>query len=105
VRGDRSDGLGLRGPVAGLLIGDPDEAPRPDPAAVAHVLGLTAKEAALAVAIAQGRTIDEAARAEGVSPAAMRKRLYRLFEKLGIHRQSELVRLVGATAGAGAEPL
>ena len=98
VRGETAVNLGIAGPAAGALITDPDETPRMDPAAVALVLGLTAKEASLAVALARGATVAEAARAEGASPAALRKRLYRLFEKLGVRRQNDLVRLVSGIA-------
>lgn len=56
--------------------------------------GLTAAEAALALEIAKGDGKPAAARRLGISFATARTHLSRIFEKTGVHRQAELVRLV-----------
>jgi len=64
--------------------------------------GLTAAEAAFALEIAKGDGKQAAAERRGVSFATARTHLSRIFEKTGVHRQAELVRLVlGQTTAPG----
>ena len=56
---------------------------------------LTAAEAKLAGIIAEGATIDAAAKARGVSRETIRTQLKAIFSKTGTNRQTELVRLLG----------
>jgi DNA-binding CsgD family transcriptional regulator len=56
--------------------------------------GLTASEACFAVEIAKGDGKRAAAERRGISFATARTHLSRIFEKTGVHRQAELVRLV-----------
>lgn len=55
---------------------------------------LTQAEAALAVALAEGRALRDIARTRGVSVNTLRVQLQAVFDKTGCHRQGELVRLV-----------
>lgn len=70
-------------------------APEPDQA-LAQMLregfGLTAAEARLALILAEGPTLAEAAERLGVSVNTVRNQLRAVFDKLGLNRQSELVR-------------
>jgi DNA-binding CsgD family transcriptional regulator/PAS domain-containing protein len=74
------------------------DATRPTPVDAAQRLRLkyrlTAAEAAFALEIAKGDGKLAAAGRRGVSYATARTHLSRIFEKTGVHRQAELVRLV-----------
>ena len=82
----------LIGPAASLLMRDMTLTLPPSfVAGVRAFFGLTPKEAALAMHLAQGRTLGEAARAEAVAVATARAHLERIFRKTGTHQQSQLV--------------
>ena len=55
---------------------------------------LTAAEAALATALAEGRTLRDIAAARDISINTLRVQLQAIFAKTACHRQSDLVRLV-----------
>lgn len=61
--------------------------------------GFTSAEAAFALEIARGDGKQAAAERRGVSFATARTHLSRIFEKTGVHRQAELVRLLMADLG------
>jgi DNA-binding CsgD family transcriptional regulator/PAS domain-containing protein len=80
-------------PRALVLINDPDAGLRvPALRELRDVYQLTPTEAALAAAIAEGRTVSEVAAREGIAVDTARKRLKAVFEKTNTHRQSELIR-------------
>jgi DNA-binding CsgD family transcriptional regulator len=64
-------------------------------------LGLTPAEGALAIALAQGETLDGYAVRTGRSLGTVRVQLRTLFSKTDTHRQSELLLLVRRVAGLG----
>jgi DNA-binding CsgD family transcriptional regulator len=64
-------------------------------------LGLTPAEGALAIALAQGETLDGYAARTGRSLGTVRVQLRTLFSKTDTHRQSELLLLVRRVAGLG----
>jgi DNA-binding CsgD family transcriptional regulator len=80
--------------VAVLLVSDLDTAPRPALEVVRSVFGLTHREAELAVRLAAGDTLDQAAAALGITSAHARQRLKVIFDKAGTCRQSELIVLL-----------
>lgn len=80
--------------VAVLLIADLDRTARPAVAAVRSVFGLTPREAELAICLATGMSVDEAARSLGMTLAHARQRLKTVLGKTHTHRQSELVTLI-----------
>jgi DNA-binding CsgD family transcriptional regulator len=84
---------------AAIVLDVSQNAP-PDAAQILRLkYGLTAAEAAFALEIAKGDGKRAAAERRGVSFATARTHLSRIFEKTGVHRQAELVRLVlGDTA-------
>lgn len=65
-----------------------------DPFIVAGVFGLTPAEARVAVAMAEGRTIEAVAAHHSVSVNTVRTQLRSVFEKTGTSRQVELVGLL-----------
>ena len=82
-------------PVAALvLVVDPARRPRPDAGLVADVLCLSAAESQVAVMLAEGRTIRDIARATDRQVSTVKVLLRRAYRKLGISRQTDLVRLV-----------
>jgi DNA-binding CsgD family transcriptional regulator len=62
---------------------------------------LTPAEARLAAQVASGMSVVEAARRQGVSHNTTRAQMRAVFEKMGIHRQSELAAIVNGIRGIG----
>jgi len=59
---------------------------------------LSPAEAKLAVHLAEGRTVTQAAITSGITVKTARSYLERLFQKMGVRRQAELVALLKSTA-------
>jgi DNA-binding CsgD family transcriptional regulator len=64
------------------------------PSIISEVFGLTRTEAALALHIAEGATMDEAAAALQIRRNTARTHLRSIFAKVGVRRQTELMRVV-----------
>lgn len=79
---------------------DPDRRVRLEPALVAKVHGLTPTEAALATALAEGRSVTEFATERGCSEQTARTHLKRVLDKTGVRRQPELVRVLLTSVAA-----
>lgn len=77
-----------------VLIFDPATRPRLDPELVTRCLGLTPTESRVAVAIAAGETVAGAALVLGCAEGTARTHLRQVYRKLGIRKQTELVRRV-----------
>jgi DNA-binding CsgD family transcriptional regulator len=80
--------LGAARPVKGSLL--------------TELFGLTPAESRVASVLAEGQTLRDAADQLGVSVNTVRTHLARIFDKVGVNRQAELVRLMiklGDTAG------
>ncbi len=75
-----------------VLLIDVDPPPRPSPDRLAALFGLTAAEARLWADLATGATLAEISRRRAVSVNTLRVQLARLFSKVGVHRQADLVR-------------
>jgi len=77
----------------------------PDPLVVASAFDLSPAETRTAVSIACGATLEEIARARGVTVATIRTQLACIFDKTGTHRQvalaSKLLALPGARLAEG----
>jgi DNA-binding CsgD family transcriptional regulator/PAS domain-containing protein len=67
-----------------------------------ELFGLTPAEARVMLALFEGYTPQEAAETLGISSHTVRVHLGRIFEKTGVHRQTELVRLTMRTVGLAA---
>jgi DNA-binding CsgD family transcriptional regulator len=81
-------------PAVCLLISDPDEARQVPGATLQRLYGLTAAETRLALRLAIGETLDEAAQSLGIAVTTVRFHLAALFRKTESRRQSDLVRLL-----------
>ena len=89
---------GTRRVAALVLITEPGHVPRIDPGLVAATLGLTAAESQVAVGLAAGQSVREIAVATGRQAKSVHWHLWRIYTKLGIARQADLVRLVLSVA-------
>ena len=91
----KTDALGDRVPAAAIFVSDPDV--RLDSSNEEHLrelYALTAGEARLAAWLSQGKSIDAAAVAMGITVNTARAYLKRIYGKTGVRRQPELVRLL-----------
>ena len=79
---------------------DPDRRWVPTDMTLRASFGFTPAEARLAARISSGAALDEAAASLGISKKTGRNQLKIIFAKAGVHRQAELVALVGSTASA-----
>jgi DNA-binding CsgD family transcriptional regulator len=86
--------IGRQRPVALITISDPERGGIPDAPVIRAVLGLTIAEARLARLLAQGYTLEQTARRQGLRMETVRTRLKTVFEKTSTHRQVELVSLI-----------
>jgi DNA-binding CsgD family transcriptional regulator/PAS domain-containing protein len=80
--------LGASHPVVLVIITDPDAARNPPAAVLRRLYGLTPAEAALAHALAAGRSLQECADEMGLTTETARWRLKRILAKTHTHRQS-----------------
>lgn len=92
-------GVGELATVA-LFIHDPDHGHGPIEQVIAHGLGLSSAEAAVAARIWEGDSVSEAAGALGVSPNTIKSHLKAIYEKIGVDRQSALVRRIAMMLAA-----
>ena len=76
------------------LISDPMEQGLQRDPGLLRLLGLTPAEARIAAAVGAGLPPREAARSLGLAESTVRSGLKVIFGKLGIRRQTELVKLV-----------
>ena len=77
-----------------VLIVDPVERARVDPALVEAALGLTPAQAGIAVLLAQARTPRQTAAATGRRYGTVRTHLKQIYARLGVARQLDVVPLV-----------
>lgn len=81
-------------PCAILLIHALQARVRIDPLVVSLAFDLTPAEASVAAALADGETLESIARERRVALATVRAQLRRVFDKLGVARQADVVRLL-----------
>jgi DNA-binding CsgD family transcriptional regulator len=110
--GDRCWSLLLRASMARLglgentaatmlvLVRDASQKPAVSSAMLVELCGLTRAEAALAVRLVNGESLNEAALALGISRYTARAQLASVFAKTDVHRQSQLVSHILATINA-----
>ncbi len=79
-----------------VLVVDPVSRAQFEPALVEAVLGLTPAEAAIAVLLAEGRTLRQIAATTGREYSTIQTHLRHIFAKLGCSRQLEVVQAVAA---------
>lgn len=70
-----------------------------EPDTIRELLGVTPAEARLCAVLAQGHSLVEAARQLGVAHNTAKAQLRSVFAKTQVHRQAQLVNLLGALSG------
>jgi DNA-binding CsgD family transcriptional regulator len=89
---DASDGS--RNPSVAIFISDPGKRRETPRAVLMELFGLTRAEARLAMQLADGATLDEAARKLHISRNTVKTHLSSVFSKTGVTRQTQLVQLI-----------
>ena len=79
---------------------DPDKHWVPAEMTLRALFGFTPAEARLAAGISSGAALNTMAGSLGISKKTGRNQLMNIFAKAGVHRQAELVAMVGSTASA-----
>jgi DNA-binding CsgD family transcriptional regulator/PAS domain-containing protein len=82
-----------------LFLARPGEEVMLDPQAIRELLGVTAAEARLCMALAQGDSLVGAAQRLGVAHNTAKAQLRSIFAKTQVHRQAQLVNLLGTLTG------
>ena len=77
-----------------VLIVDPETRPRVDPELAGLALGLTPTECRVAMALTTGETASGIATVLGCAESTVKTHLKRVYRKLGIRKQTELVQRV-----------
>ena len=102
--GDRHNNFGIGLVAAMVVVVEPGGAALLDEELVGSALGLTATESQVAVALAMGKSVSEIAESKGQKVSTARFHVKRIHTKLGLTRQTDLIRLVlslGGTHGVG----
>ena|GEM_PF-5446235 len=81
------------GPVAAVILKAPDRTSAPK--LLQRMYRLSVSESTIAMLIADGLTVEEIALRRQVSATTVRAQLKSIFQKTGIHRQTDLVRMIG----------
>ena len=90
----KTEALGERGPIAAIFVTDPDIPLGSHEQHLRELYALTAGEARLASWLLQGKSVEEAATSMGITVNTVRAYLKRIYNKTGVRRQPELVRLL-----------
>jgi DNA-binding CsgD family transcriptional regulator len=89
---------GLSGPLAMVLVTNPDKAGHPGEEALRAMFDLTAAEARLVEALCAGETLATYASATGTSLNTVKTHLKNVFSKTGETRQADLIRRMSGDA-------
>ena len=95
---DRESGGRTWRVAAIVFVVDPGRRMRVERRLAALSLGLTQAESEVAVGLAEGRSVREIAAVTGRAQSTVRGHIKRMFTKLGLSRQTNLVQLVTALA-------
>ena len=98
--GERRNAFGIGRVAVLVLVVEPDRLARLDAGLVASALGLTATESQVAVALAMGKSVSDIADEKGQKVSTARFHVKRIHSKLGLTRQTDLIRLVLALGDA-----
>lgn len=85
---------GKQRPAVAIFIRDPARQPSPSEELLRQLFGLTAAEASLALLVANGRTLDEAAQRLNIRKNTARAQLRSIFDKTGARRQTTLIQIL-----------
>jgi DNA-binding NarL/FixJ family response regulator len=87
----------LAEPLATVFLGNPEQPLEAPAELLERLFGLTAAQARLCELLVAGWSVEEAASRLQVSVATARVHLKRVFENVGVHKQSELIAKILAT--------
>ena len=91
----KTEGLNERGSIAAIFVTDPDTPlDSSDQQHLRELYSLTGGEARLASWLLQGKSVEQAAAAMGITVNTARAYLKRIYNKTGVRRQPELMRLL-----------
>lgn len=90
---------GNDGALTAVFVCDPRHRDPPPAELLREVLGLSPREALLALLLARGTDLKRAATELSIRPATARTHLKRIFYKTGVHRQAALVGLLHRLLG------
>jgi DNA-binding CsgD family transcriptional regulator/PAS domain-containing protein len=90
---------GVRGTVV-IFVTDPEAAIESDEEILKRLFGLTSAEASVATLLVQGHDLKGVCGELSIRMPTARTHLRHLFDKLGVHRQCELISLLLRTVGA-----
>jgi DNA-binding CsgD family transcriptional regulator/PAS domain-containing protein len=82
--------------VAAIFVAEADKPRAVSTDLIASLFGLTAAEARVFEQIAAGRSVAETAAALAVEPSTVRTQILHIFDKTGVRRQADLIRLSAA---------
>lgn len=88
---ERNDG-GL--PEVGIFLRDTAQRATMDPKVLKKLFDFTQTEIRLAISLSEGSSLEDAAVDLGIKLATVRVHLRSMFGKVGVHRQSELIRRI-----------
>jgi DNA-binding CsgD family transcriptional regulator len=83
-----------RSHAVSIAFADPERAPEPDADLIARLYGFTAREAGVAALLLKGLSPSEAAGDLAMSENTVRTHIRHLFDKTGVDRVADLVRLL-----------
>jgi DNA-binding CsgD family transcriptional regulator len=98
VRASSATGWSNTAPRAALFLTEPERSEEIDRKLLTGCLNLAPREAALAVLLARGADLAEAAAVLRIGLGTTRWYLKRVLEKTHTHRQSELIRVLSGFA-------
>lgn len=81
-------------PAVAIFIRDPERRPSPSAELLRQLFGFTVAEATLALLLANGRSLDEAAERLNVRKNTARAHLRSIFDKTGARRQGTLIHIL-----------
>lgn len=93
--------LARRRAVVAVFVSDPEHTPEPPETVVRAIYGLTPAEAALAVRLTAGHSVESAAAVLGIAVQTARTQLKRVFRKTNTGTQTQLVRLLLSASPLG----
>ncbi len=85
-------------PTVAVFIRDPDSPPYASMEMIRNMFGLTRAETSLAMLLADGLNLEEAAAELGITKNTTRAQLRHIFAKTGVSRQTALIRLLLSSA-------
>jgi DNA-binding CsgD family transcriptional regulator len=91
--------------AAVAFVTDPLRIQRPQQETLRMCYGLTAAECRVALLLSDGGSPREISDTLGISENTVRTQIKSIFSKTGVHRQSELIRLLVGSAGLVADPV